>query len=132
VRVSPTPIAHRITGLRRGLKRRRLAAMLINDPTDVGYLSGFTGDDSWLLAGQGRPWLLTDFRYAEQAEHECPGMGILVRRGAMADALAGLVRRKRLGAVGFDPETMTVMRSEERRVGKECLRKCISRWSPYH
>ena len=24
------------------------------------------------------------------------------------------------------------MRSEERRVGKECLRQCRSRWSPYH
>ena len=27
-------------------------------------------------------------------------------------------------------EAMT--RSEERRVGKECLRLCRSRWSPYH
>src|SRR3546814_9994555 len=26
----------------------------------------------------------------------------------------------------------TVGRSEERRVGKECVRKCRSRWSPYH
>ena len=26
----------------------------------------------------------------------------------------------------------TVIRSEERRVGKECLRLCRSRWSPYH
>ena len=25
-----------------------------------------------------------------------------------------------------------VRRSEERRVGKECLRLCRSRWSPYH
>ena len=25
-----------------------------------------------------------------------------------------------------------VERSEERRVGKECLRLCRSRWSPYH
>ena len=25
-----------------------------------------------------------------------------------------------------------IPRSEERRVGKECLRLCISRWSPYH
>ena len=24
------------------------------------------------------------------------------------------------------------LRSEERRVGKECLRLCRSRWSPYH
>ena len=26
----------------------------------------------------------------------------------------------------------SVLRSEERRVGKECLRLCRSRWSPYH
>ena len=26
----------------------------------------------------------------------------------------------------------SVPRSEERRVGKECLRLCRSRWSPYH
>ena len=28
--------------------------------------------------------------------------------------------------------TITGKRSEERRVGKECLRLCRSRWSPYH
>ena len=27
---------------------------------------------------------------------------------------------------------LTTARSEERRVGKECLRLCRSRWSPYH
>ena len=29
-------------------------------------------------------------------------------------------------------ETIAQIRSEERRVGKECLRLCRSRWSPYH
>ena len=28
--------------------------------------------------------------------------------------------------------TTTTARSEERRVGKECLTQCRSRWSPYH
>src|SRR3546814_19115803 len=28
--------------------------------------------------------------------------------------------------------TMTAVRSEERRVGKECVSTCRSRWSPYH
>src|SRR3546814_2498213 len=28
--------------------------------------------------------------------------------------------------------TLTVTRSEERRVGKECVSTCRSRWSPYH
>src|SRR3546814_5417256 len=30
------------------------------------------------------------------------------------------------------PATMKVERSEERRVGKECVSTCRSRWSPYH
>ena len=29
-------------------------------------------------------------------------------------------------------DTRVFRRSEERRVGKECLRLCRSRWSPYH
>ena len=29
-------------------------------------------------------------------------------------------------------KTLHLSRSEERRVGKECLRLCRSRWSPYH
>ena len=33
------------------------------------------------------------------------------------------------GAAGI---TLVSDRSEERRVGKECLRLCRSRWSPYH
>ena len=35
--------------------------------------------------------------------------------------------------VFFDSDaTYGKSRSEERRVGKECLRLCRSRWSPYH
>ena len=30
------------------------------------------------------------------------------------------------------PAFTSFIRSEERRVGKECLRLCRSRWSPYH
>src|SRR3546814_15252079 len=35
--------------------------------------------------------------------------------------------RERLLKIWTDPE-----RSEERRVGKECVSTCRSRWSPYH
>src|SRR3546814_13712365 len=36
--------------------------------------------------------------------------------------------------VGLKPEAVHVnrLRSEERRVGKECVRPCSSRWSPDH
>ena len=32
----------------------------------------------------------------------------------------------------YQVATSGIERSEERRVGKECLRLCRSRWSPYH
>src|SRR3546814_18217864 len=35
-----------------------------------------------------------------------------------------------LGMLG--PPTVAFLRSEERRVGKECVSTCRSRWSPYH
>ena len=38
-------------------------------------------------------------------------------------------------AAGIEPSVLMnpiLLRSEERRVGKECLRLCRSRWSPYH
>src|SRR3546814_3602452 len=31
-----------------------------------------------------------------------------------------------------DPDQVAISRSEERRVGKECVSTCRSRWSPYH
>ena len=37
-----------------------------------------------------------------------------------------------MGYNDADIEKPRVGRSEERRVGKECLRMCRSRWSPYH
>src|SRR3546814_11608476 len=38
---------------------------------------------------------------------------------------------RREGKVGAAPEA-EALRSEERRVGKECVSTCRSRWSPYH
>ena len=40
------------------------------------------------------------------------------------------ISRRKPGIGDGAPEART--RSEERRVGKECLRLCRSRWSPYH
>src|SRR3546814_14670338 len=38
--------------------------------------------------------------------------------------------QKRIGVI--QPITEMFSRSEERRVGKECVSTCRSRWSPYH
>src|SRR3546814_4486364 len=45
----------------------------------------------------------------------------------------GKVRELFFGVgVGVNRQTARGKRSEERRVGKECVSTCRSRWSPYH
>src|SRR3546814_17131541 len=46
----------------------------------------------------------------------------------------GALRKKMKIPVFNDDQhgTAITVRSEERRVGKECVSKCRSRWSPYH
>ena len=73
---------------------------------------------------------------------------------ALGGPLAGLAIEAVSKAIGIDPKDVQstisegklsadqimllkqaeiqMARSEERRVGKECLRLCRSRWSPYH
>src|SRR3546814_20794726 len=48
--------------------------------------------------------------------------------GSFATPLSGTLE----GGAGRIGNVPLLMRSEERRVGKECVRKCRSRWSPYH
>src|SRR3546814_14609779 len=51
---------------------------------------------------------------------------------AEARALEARRRRTRTDQVEILAEEARIGRSEERRVGKECVSTCSSRWSPYH
>ena len=61
---------------------------------------------------------------------------LFVKEGVDKIRLTGgepLVRPDVVDIVGELAKVATTSpRSEERRVGKECLRLCRSRWSPYH
>src|SRR3546814_13787968 len=69
---------------------------------------------------------------------ECPGVITVAEEST---AWPQVTRPPYLGGLGFTfkwnmgwmHDTLTYFkRSEERRVGKECVSTCISRWSPYH
>ncbi len=54
-------------------------AFLVSLPENVRYLSGYTGDEAWLLMPQkGQATLITDFRYRQQAEAECPACQVRI------------------------------------------------------
>src|SRR3546814_13431292 len=60
------------------------------------------------------------------AVSENPDLGGLAKRDSVNRVVADLRR------MGLEADVVQLPRSEERRVGKECVSTCRSRWSPYH
>lgn len=86
-------IAKRIKAVRRVLDKKKVRCLIITKPANVTYATGFLGDDSWAVVVGGRVYLMTDSRYTEQAEKECPICRIIDRAGPMAEAVAKLVKK---------------------------------------
>src|SRR3546814_11008636 len=103
----------------------------------VGPFGGGFGKVRWLRSHPSRPFgrLLTR-----------PTMAVGAAFGVVSCALGKQVigsvfgkvsppgphgHRSAQGGVERPPDRIE-MRSEERRVGKECVSTCRSRWSPYH
>src|SRR5262249_45463482 len=88
-------------------RRKRLAALLrgegvdaflISNPINVTYLTGFTGDTSYLVLDAKRALVASDGRFTEQLAEECPGLQTHIRPpGQPLPAAVALV----LGKLGF-------------------------------
>ena len=63
----------RLARFQETLRREKRGAVIVAERESVYYLSGFRGSSGWLLVTPRRAFLLTDFRYREQAEEEVVG-----------------------------------------------------------
>jgi Xaa-Pro aminopeptidase len=108
----PEPASRRARLLRQ-IRRDKLDALLVTNVHNVRYLSGFLGDDSALLVTPERTYLLTDSRYAEQAEGETHGIGIVVRKKGMMSIAAATARKAGVRTLGVEARTMTMAEAEE-------------------
>ncbi len=96
----------RLQRLRREAALEEGEGLFILRPTNLRYLSGFTGADSYgLITGQ-EAFFITDSRYTEQASRECPDFDVVRWRdpfpplGATISDLAG---KTGLRSIGFEP-----------------------------
>src|SRR3546814_16567935 len=92
---------------------------LTNWPARAATLSQTTGETRRAYAAGSPPLRRSTSRCAKFRSSEAPTR---FRRTSSQKSSSGSERR---GTGGF-------RRSEERRVGKECVSTCRSRWSPYH
>jgi Xaa-Pro aminopeptidase len=87
-----------------------LDALLVTNPVNVSYLTGFSGDSSYLVLSRDRALLVSDFRYTQQIADECPGLETHIRPVSQTIQQAGAEVVHRLGArsVGFESSHLTV------------------------
>ncbi len=82
---------------------RGLDALLVTDPINLRYVTGFTGSNGLAVVGDGIRRFVTDFRYVEQAKLEVPDFDRELAATNLYDAL-GFTR----GVLGFDDASMPV------------------------
>ncbi|MDT8306082.1 MAG: Xaa-Pro peptidase family protein [Anaerolineae bacterium] len=69
-------IEERLATVRAAFDEWGVDGVLISDPLNRRWLSGFTGSAGWLLILPDAAWLATDFRYWEQAAHQAPDYAV--------------------------------------------------------
>jgi Xaa-Pro aminopeptidase len=101
--------------LRRGrltqtLAEEALDALLITNPVNVTYLTGFSGDSSHLVLTKDRALLVSDFRYTEQIAEECPALPTHIRPASQTiqQASAEVISKLGVHSVGFESGHVTV------------------------
>ncbi len=98
----------RLTKLRAVLAKHDLDAVLISQPENRRYLSGFTGSAGWLILSAERAVLATDFRYYEQVGREAAGFELAKVEGKFSDLLPGLQADLGVRRLGFESQHLSV------------------------
>ena len=83
----------RIRRCRAAMAQSGLDVLIVVNPSDVRYLTGFSGDDSVLVLAPGRKVLVTDTRFVEQARQDCPGLKVFLRKTDVPDAVGEILDR---------------------------------------
>jgi Xaa-Pro aminopeptidase len=100
----------RRTRLRALIQKAQADALLVTNFTNVTYLTGFTGDDSYLLATLDGEVLVTDPRYTTQLEEECPGLKLEIREPGvtMLRGVSRVVKGADIERLGIEGGSATV------------------------
>jgi Xaa-Pro aminopeptidase len=96
--------------LRKLLKKTGADALLVTSGPNVTYLTGFTGDSSYLLLAQNDQVLISDGRFLTQIEEECPGLEMSIRPTSILihQQVAKILRSARVSRLAIEAEAMTV------------------------
>lgn len=108
----PEAISRRLAALRERMKEGRIKALLITVDSDLFYLTGFTGEDSAAFITETGVHIITDGRFKDSVQRECPWADVFIRKGLLTAALAERIRRLKLRSVAVQGQGLTLDRYE--------------------
>ncbi len=94
----------RLQRLRQSLTQQELDVLIVSQPENRRYLSGFTGSTGWLLISASNAFLAVDFRYVEQAKKEASDFDVVQVKGDLVNWLPKLTSDLGFKKVGFEAD----------------------------
>ncbi|MFW5858022.1 MAG: M24 family metallopeptidase, partial [Planctomycetota bacterium] len=121
--VPASEVETRLERLRALLRRRRIGAAYLVGTASVRYFSGFTGDESALLVTASTCTLITDSRFAEEAEASAPLAEVVQRTDGLATTAGTRLRALGVKAVGVEEDLLTLSAERTLRRAASGLRR---------
>lgn len=87
------------------LEEKALDSLFLNNVQNIRYMSGYTGEDSYILISPKGKWFITDYRYSEQAEVECKGFEVICRNRqevTLGQCVEQILKEYGLATMGFE------------------------------
>lgn len=103
----------RLSAVRQKLAEQNLDAILIAQPENRRYLSGFTGSAGVLLISADQAIIATDFRYYEQVAKQAPEFQLAKIEDKFTSLLPELVEQVGAKRVGFESAYLTFAQHRE-------------------
>ena len=100
-------MSNRLRRLRIYMKDQDISGIVVTKPENRRYLSGFTGTAGMLFVSQDNSFLLTDFRYIEQAKIQAPDCQIIKYSKSPYEVLDELVKKLSIVKIGFESDYVT-------------------------
>jgi len=97
-----TPFAKRQKKMIAVLRRQGMDAFFVSKPENVRYLSGYGGDDAYLLLTGSKKFFITDQRYYLQAKKDVKGFEIIIAKKPLSEILAETAAKLKARNAAFE------------------------------
>ncbi|MEF9952610.1 MAG: Xaa-Pro peptidase family protein, partial [Clostridium sp.] len=101
-------ISNRLSNFRSKLKNKNIDGALIANDYNRNYLTGFTGDESYILVTKDKAYFITDSRYTLQAKNEVEGYEILEYKHPVTNILDELIKANSIKVLGIEEDYITL------------------------